>query len=158
MDDEAGKWLDAIDDAFWRVGGALSTCDCLNLNPKREMGVNTFEQWDAQLLQRLANAKTLVPRFLNGDGWDCGLGQFELGDEMRSAVGRAEGRWPGLVQGFAGVGPVEGMGEYQVEVGQEGFQFCFQVFPRGEVAAADDLPHHDTEHDFDLIQPGTMFR
>lgn len=77
---------------------------------------------------------------------------------MRSAVGRAEWRWPGLVQGLAGVRPVEGMSEYQVEVGQERFQFRFQVFHRSEVAATDDLPHDDAEHDFDLIQPGTMFR
>ena len=81
-----------------------------------------------------------MPRFLNGYGWEGGLGQFELGDEMRSAVGRAERRWPGLVQGLAGVRPVEGMCEYQVEVGQERFQFRFQVFYRGEVAAADAFP------------------
>ena len=109
-------------------------------------------------MEEQLGTEALVSRFLNGDGWEGGLGQFELGDEMRLAVGRAERRWPGLVQGLAGVRPVEGMCEYQVEVGQERFQFRLQVFYRGEVAAADDLPHHDAEHDFDLIQPGTMFR
>jgi hypothetical protein len=48
------------------------------------------------------------------------------------------------------------MSEHQIEVSQERFQLGFQVCHRGEVAAADDLPHDDAEYDFDLIQPGTV--
>ena len=71
-------------------------------------------------------------------------------------MGWAERGWPGLVQGLARVRPVERMSEHQVEVGQERFQFFFQVHHGGKVAAADDLPHDNAEHDFDLIQPRTV--
>ena len=57
---------------------------------------------------------------------------------------------------LAGVGPIEGMGQDQVEIVQKGPQLGFQVGDGGEVAAADHFTHHDAEDDFDLIQPGTV--
>ena len=60
--------------------------------------------------------------------------------------------------GLAGVGPLEGAGHRGVEVGQKVAQLCFQVGPGGEVAATQEFSHHDAEHDFNLVQPRTVFR
>ena len=58
---------------------------------------------------------------------------------------------------FAGIGPVEGMGQSVVEVFQEPSQFVLQVRHRGEVAATHHLPHHDSEDHFDLVEPRAVF-
>ena len=73
-------------------------------------------------------------------------------------MGWAEGRGAVVGEGFAGVGPVEGMGHREVEVVQKRSQLRFEVGHGCEVAAADDLPHHNAEDGLDLIQPRTVLR
>ena len=57
---------------------------------------------------------------------------------------------------FSGVGPSERTGHRFVEVVQEALQFDFQVRHRREVAATDDLSHHNAEDHLDLVQPRTV--
>lgn len=71
-------------------------------------------------------------------------------------MGRAEGWGLELDERLAGVGPVKGMGEGQIEIVQKGTQLGFQIGDGGEVAAADHFTLHDAEHDFDLVQPGAV--
>ena len=60
--------------------------------------------------------------------------------------------WSGL-QGASGVGPLERLGEYLIEVGDKRQQFVAEVGHGGEIAAADDLAHDHAEDDLDLIEP-----
>jgi len=62
-----------------------------------------------------------------------------------------------LVQGFAGVGPLKGMGHCLVVVSQKVLQLGFQIRHRGEVSPANHLPHDDSKDGFDLVQPRTVF-
>lgn len=72
-------------------------------------------------------------------------------------MGWAEGRGLELDERLAGVGPIKRMSQCQIEIVQKGTQLGFQVGDGGEVAAADDFTLHDAEHDFDLVQPRTVF-
>lgn len=44
-----------------------------------------------------------------------------------------------------------------VEAFQKSAQLVLQVGDRGELAATHDLSHHDSEDDFDLVQPRAVF-
>ena len=68
------------------------------------------------------------------------------------------GHWHSGCEGFAGEGPAERFREHTVEVVNEGQQFLAQVVGRGEVAAADHLARDHAEDDFDLVEPGAVFR
>ena len=71
-------------------------------------------------------------------------------------MGWAEGWGLELDERLAGVGPIKGVSQCQIEIVQTGTQLGFQVGDGGKVAAADHFTLHDPEHDFDLIQPGTV--
>lgn len=58
---------------------------------------------------------------------------------------------------FALISPFERFGHGLVEVVDEGQDFSFQVLDGSEVSAFEQFPNQDTEPDFDLIHPGSMF-
>ena len=62
-----------------------------------------------------------------------------------------------LLERFAGVGPVEGMGHGRVVVGDELSDLRFEVSHRGEVPAAQAFSLEDAEEDLDLVEPGAVF-
>jgi len=57
---------------------------------------------------------------------------------------------------LASVGPVEGMGHCLVIVNQELAKLLLEIVHREEVSSSDHFPHDDSEHRFNLIQPGTV--
>src|SRR4051794_32101489 len=63
-----------------------------------------------------------------------------------------------LLEGLAGISPVEGMGHGRVVVGDELSELGLELEHRGEVAAAQALPVDDAEEDLDLVQPRAVFR
>ena len=58
---------------------------------------------------------------------------------------------------FSGVGPCEGVSHRRVVIGDERSEFRFEVGDRGEVSSAHHLAVNDTEDDFNLIEPRTVF-
>jgi hypothetical protein len=61
-------------------------------------------------------------------------------------------------QHFAGVGPLERMGHPSAIVFDEQSQLLFQIGNGLEVSAAHQLSIDDAEDDFDLVEPGAVFR
>src|SRR5260370_42100565 len=57
----------------------------------------------------------------------------------------------------SGIGPLEWLGEHLVEVIDKGQQFRAEIVHRRETATTDDLSHNHPKHDFDLIEPRTVF-
>src|SRR5271166_1383175 len=57
----------------------------------------------------------------------------------------------------SGIGPLEWLGEYLVEVVDKRQQFRAEIVHRRETAATDDLAHYHPKHDLDLIEPRTVF-
>ena len=76
---------------------------------------------------------------------------------LAAAVGRAVGRAAGGVQGFAGVGPVEGVGHGLVVIHDERSQLLDEIRDRGEVSATDDFAIDEAEDGLDLVEPRAMF-
>ena len=62
-----------------------------------------------------------------------------------------------LLEGFAGVGPVEGMCHGRVVVGDELSDLGFECGHRGEVPAAEAFSLEDAEEDLDLVEPRAVF-
>lgn len=62
-----------------------------------------------------------------------------------------------LLQGFAGVGPVKGVGNRGIIVLDKLSDFRLQFGHRGEVAPTQAFAMQDTEEDFDLVEPRTVF-
>ena len=58
-----------------------------------------------------------------------------------------------LLEGLAGVGPVERVGHRSVVVNNELSELRFEVGHRGEVAAAQAFSLDDPEKDLDLVEP-----
>src|ERR1700682_646418 len=75
-----------------------------------------------------------------------------------AAVGRDEVRPAVFLQRFAGIGPVEWVGHRGVVVDDELSKLRLEFEHRGEIAAAEALALEDTEKDFDLVEPRTVFR
>src|SRR3954447_3612397 len=63
-----------------------------------------------------------------------------------------------LLEGLAGVGPIEGMSHRRVVVDDELSELGLELGHRGEVAAAQALSLEDAEEDLDLVEPRTVFR
>lgn len=81
-----------------------------------------------------------------------------LSPQFDTAVGWDEVGAAAFLEGFAGVGPVEGVGHRGVVVGDELSELGLEFWHRGEVAATQAFALQDAEEDFDLIEPGTVFR
>ena len=62
-----------------------------------------------------------------------------------------------LLEGLAGVGPVEGVGHGRVVVDDELSELGLEVGHRGEVVAAQALSSGDAEEDLDLVEPRAVF-
>ena len=62
-----------------------------------------------------------------------------------------------LLEGFAGVGPVERMGHGRVVVGDELTNLGLEFEHRGEACATQAFSVEDAEEDLDLVEPRTMF-
>ena len=56
------------------------------------------------------------------------------------------------------VGPLERLGHGAVEVRDERQHLVSQIINRGEVAAAQEFAHQDTQPNLDLVQPRRVFR
>jgi len=61
-------------------------------------------------------------------------------------------------QGTAGVGPAERFGKRAVEVFDEVQQPLLQCFGRLKITTPQNTSHYNAEHDFNLVQPRTVFR
>src|SRR6266568_245514 len=83
-------------------------------------------------------------------------------------MGSHENRtWAGLPQaaplnvsgleGASRVRPLEGLGEYLVEVIDKRQQLRAEVVHRRETPATDDLAHDHPKHDLDLVEPRAVF-
>ncbi len=77
--------------------------------------------------------------------------------QLNAAVGRNEMGAAFLLEGFAGVGPVEGMGHGLVVVGDERSDLELEVRHRREVPAAQAFSMEDAEEDLDLVEPRAVF-
>ena len=63
----------------------------------------------------------------------------------------------GVSGGAAGVGPVHGLSDGFVEVGDEPLELLNQVLLRREVAVAHHSAVDDAEENFDLVESRTVF-
>src|SRR3954447_22889474 len=63
-----------------------------------------------------------------------------------------------LLEGLAGVGPIEGMSHGRVVVDDELSELGLEVGHRGEGAAAQALSSEDAQEDLDLVEPRTVLR
>ena len=62
-----------------------------------------------------------------------------------------------LLEGFAGVCPVEGMGHGRIVVGDELSDLEFEFGHGGEVPAAQAFSLEDAQEDLDLVEPRAVF-
>ena len=60
-------------------------------------------------------------------------------------------------QGLALIGPFERLCHCAVVVFNESQYLSFEILDGSKVASFDDLAHQDTEPNFDLVHPGSMF-
>lgn len=63
-----------------------------------------------------------------------------------------------LLEGFAGICPVEGMCHGRIVIVDKLSELGLEVDHRGEVAAAEALSLLNAEEDFDLVEPRAVFR
>ncbi len=77
--------------------------------------------------------------------------------QLNAVVGRNEMGAAFLLEGFAGVGPVEGMGHGRVVVDDERSDLGLEVGHRGEVPAAQAFSLEDAEEDLNLVEPRAVF-
>ena len=77
--------------------------------------------------------------------------------QLNAVVGRNEMGAASLLEGFAGVGPVEGMGHGRVVVDDERSDLGLEFGHRGEVPAAQAFSLDDAEEDLDLVEPRAVF-
>ena len=61
-----------------------------------------------------------------------------------------------LLDGFAGICPGKWMGHRVIVVSEEAAEFLLQICYGSEVAPAHDLPHDDSKHSLNLVQPRTV--